>query len=369
MRLRNLYPGIVSVSMDRHEKAVLQDVSREIEPVLPTLGEAEFLDLMAVVGMSRRGDLPAMSDLLAHLSEHRGAAVVVFELGADTTAAVGPTPDHYHGGGIHNLYAADILRGLIVGLAGWYGYGYSTQQHGVVHNDVIPVKEMADIPEVSAAVTELGLHVEDASFNLGDGLDISPDFLTLHFFRNDDLVPTILSIPDWSDLAPRTMDLLRKEWFFNRTNPGQGGAANDPSVSVAICYGPSGNPWIRLNTGNVEVAAYEPRHATALLELVENIRRNRVALPFRPGQVVVIDNRRVLHGRRAYRVGAGPRYDGTDRWQRRLACCRDPARLRQFEIRPRVVDPRILLESAADNSRRGVIRTDERHAGFPDRHT
>lgn len=45
------------------------------------------------------------------------------------------------------------------GWANWYGYGYTTQQHAAIHNNIVQVQRLAPVAGHSASAThELGLH-------------------------------------------------------------------------------------------------------------------------------------------------------------------------------------------------------------------
>src|SRR5258708_23044625 len=106
---------------------------------------------------------------------------------------------------------------------GWYGYGYIDQQNGLVHNNIIPTAELAALSEQRGRIPyELGLHTEDAPFNLGEGQDASPDFVVLHNIRNPDRVPTLVAVPDWNELSPQTLDRLSEPWFINPLNVSHG---------------------------------------------------------------------------------------------------------------------------------------------------
>ena len=54
-----------------------------------------------------------------------------------------------------------------------------------------------------------------------------------------------------------------------------------------------------------------------------------------PGDICVIDNYKAVHGRKPFRA----RFDGTDRWLRRLNMARDLRRSREFRLdaRSRVI--------------------------------
>ena len=334
-------PGIVSIRLDPKEESILSTEAKEVGHDFSSLTEATLLDELQRKGSDLKAKLGKVTDFLGEMASHTGVKVAVFDLGRDSVEGVGPTPTKYQVRDEQpNILVPDIYRGLLVGLADWYGYGFTTQQDGVIHNDIIPVKEHAATKGHSGnAKYELGLHVEDASFNLGPSLDISPDFLTLQFLRNNNNVPTVLSAPNWTEISHKTRDLLSEEWFFNQTNPLQGGERNNPPKSVAIIYGPSKDPWIRLNTSKLNLEKYQPQQAQALSEFTDHLNENRALVAATAGEVLVFDNRRVLHGRAPYTEGDYPRYDGTDRWQRRLTVSNDDARIQEFEACRRVVDP------------------------------
>lgn len=269
-----------------------------------------------------------------------------------------PTPIDYRSQAENTLLKVGVFRGLILGMAGWYGYGYTSQQPGNVINDVIAIKKLSGVHGVSAnAAAELGLHTEDASYNLADAVaedgsrlpndyDISPDWLTLQFLRNPDKVPTFVSAPDPNVLPDEIHALLREPWYINLTNPGQGGQDNNADLPQALLYDIPGKPetFIRANTANLIVVKDADPKAQEALDAFRGILADfAVDLPTDPGALVLIDNRRVLHGRRNYTEAKSPRWDGTDRWQQRVVCADDSVRVKSYEDAPRIINPQNLL--------------------------
>lgn len=79
------------------------------------------------------------------------------------------------------------------------------------------------------------------------------------------------------------------------------------------------------------------------MEMKEHLEARRLEVAATAGQILLIDNRRVLHGRPQYRPDQAPRYDGTDRWQRRLTVANDAPRIKAHEAAYRVVHPESVL--------------------------
>jgi L-asparagine oxygenase len=344
-----LHPEVLKIETGDSEFAVMQDAVADLANSLKDISESDLLDELHIRGQATREALPEYAYSLDKIAQHKSAKVVILSLPEETTEGLPLTPIRYLEPGEHNLFMPDLYRGLLAGIANWYGYGYTSQQHGVIHNNIIPIEKFTDTAGHSgSAKRELGLHVEDASYNGDNGLNISPDFLTLHYFRNPAAVPTLVSFPDWEVVSSKTRKMLSEKWFFNKTNPAQGGARNDPSKPVSVLYGPNeSDPWLRINTAKLNIDNYTTEQAAALSEIKAHLETRRINLALRAGEIAIIDNRRVLHGRPTYTKEQYPKYDGTDRWLRRLTVTNDSSRLKGYEIAPRVVDPAKFLIALA----------------------
>lgn len=338
-------PNVHTIKLDRSELKNIRDITDDLIPNLEIITEPDFLDILASRSTEACQRMPQLANFLGKLATHCAERVVIVDLPQETIGNLPPTPLKILTPEDRNLFEPDVYRGLIVSMANWYGYGYTSQQNALIHNNVAPVESFSSTAGHSnSAPHELGLHTEDASYNLGEGKDISPDFLTLHYFRNPTEVPTLVSLPDWSSISAKTRDTLREEWFYNRTNPGQGGKNNDPDKPVSVIYGPENDPWLRINTARLDLESYSPKQIQAIQELRLHLEERRINLSMRMGQIAIIDNRRVLHGRPAHRPDQAPKYDGTDRWQRRLTVSNDANRIQAFEDSYRTVNPERVLQ-------------------------
>ena len=160
-------------------------------------------------------------------------------------------------------------------------------------------------------------------------------------------MPLLLSAPDIFELGSENIKLLSSEFFYNKTNPGQGGIQFDSNKPQPILYGDSDkNPSIRFNMhSEYSNDTYSPEEISASEKLRELVLKHKFELVLTSGQLALIDNRRVLHGREKYSKHQMPKWDGKDRWQRRITVAIDKDRIKKFEVRPHIVDPSKLKQS------------------------
>jgi alpha-ketoglutarate-dependent taurine dioxygenase len=77
---------------------------------------------------------------------------------------------------------------------------------------------------------------------------------------------------------------------------------------------------VRFDAAFTEAVPGDREAAQALVELHHRFIAAAREITLDPGEILVLDNRRVLHGRKPFRA----RYDGTDRWLRRAMVRRAP---------------------------------------------
>jgi len=347
VKLINDHPSFETVSLSEQEAGVLEDAIADFVPQLETIEESSVLDQLEIRAGEIAPDIPQLHEYLTDFGNHKGAKAVLVDLSSQTHP-VPPTPTAYPESTERDLHKPDLYRGILLGLVGLYGYGFETMQSGRIHNNIIPIKQHADTVGHNASSNYyLGLHNEVASFNLAEGYDVSPDFLTLHFFRNNKLVPTVISTYEVDELDRSVRELLCKEWFVNQTSPAQGGKNNAVNSVVSVLYGPEKDPWSRISTACMHHEDYTEDQVNAINAFVEHLEERAVNLPLRAGFLALIDNRRALHGRPQYRSDQKPQYDGTDRWQRRITASSSKQRIQAYESRSRVVDMERFRKAAA----------------------
>lgn len=258
-------------------------------------------------------DPPArLADALADVRAGIGAPALLVRR-PPLTEPVGPTPPHWSADRVptpaHDLWLA--LLAETVGRA----VCWSSLQAGRLVADVLPVRgdELAQTGAGSAA--ELDFHVEDA-------FDADRcDHLLLLALRNPDRVPTTVAAVRPEDLPPEDIEVLGQPRFVIRPDPEHLRGPRPRHVPA-----PKPTPVLsihrdqpRLRLDPAYTAALDPAAGAALARLGTTVERQLVDVVIAPSDVLVVDNRRAVHGRRAFRA----RFDGTDRWLRKMTTRRD----------------------------------------------
>ncbi|WP_430477765.1 arginine beta-hydroxylase, Fe(II)/alpha-ketoglutarate-dependent [Streptomyces sp. P11-1] len=266
-------------------------------------------------------------DERAHALVLRGNAV--------DDALLGPTPAHWRNAVTSGSLPFSFLLALYASLLGDV-FGWATQQDGRVVTDVLPIQGGEHSLVSSSSRQELGWHTEDA---------FSPhraDYVGLFSLRNPDRVATTLAGVPLDDLDDRTVDLLLQDRFLIRpddshlpvnNSTAQEGVrefeeimkAVDRPAPVPILTGHRAAPWLRIDGDFSAPADGDEEAAAALKTLSELIDAGLYEVALDAGDVAFIDNRRAVHGRRSFQ----PRYDGRDRWLKRINVTRDLHRSRE----------------------------------------
>ncbi|HEX8352974.1 MAG TPA: guanitoxin biosynthesis L-enduracididine beta-hydroxylase GntD [Pyrinomonadaceae bacterium] len=257
---------------------------------------------------------------------------------------VGRTPEHWkYRAAVSPALAEEMLLILYGSLLGDM-LCWSTQQNGFVVHDVIPIRGHEREQLGSSSDEPLTWHNEDAFH------PYRCDYLGMLALRNPDDVPTtVASItpfklseehvrvlfeprftirPDESHLeknkaALRTKQDMPDEWLtdaYRRIN-----RMNSRPEKLAVLYGDPRAPYVRIDPYFMDPLRDDPEAQSALDALVELIDRRIHDLVLRRGDFVFMDNYRVVHGRRSFRA----RYDGQDRWLKRISVTRDLRKSRE----------------------------------------
>ncbi|AOS64075.1 guanitoxin biosynthesis L-enduracididine beta-hydroxylase GntD [Actinoalloteichus hymeniacidonis] len=237
----------------------------------------------------------------------------------------------------------DLAFFLIGGLLG-ESIGWATQQDGYLMHDVYPVQSFENDQIGWGSKELLTWHTEDAFHPM------RTDYLGLMCLRNPDAVETTVAdiadvkiddelrevlaqprfriLPDdshrpgaWKGDEPEEqilIDLLRR----SRERVEQALRTPEP---VPVLFGSPVDPYLRLDPHYMKDVQGEEEQQ-ALDSVIGAVDAAMGGVVLAPGDICFIDNYRVVHGRKPFKA----RFDGSDRWLRRLNITRDLRKSREY---------------------------------------
>jgi Fe(II)/alpha-ketoglutarate-dependent arginine beta-hydroxylase len=243
--------------------------------------------------------------------------------------AIGPTPGHWElsartpSARDYEIYLA--LCGMCLGEP----FTWATLQAGRIVQDVVPIPGDEQRQNGYGSAAALEFHTEDG---------FRPDrcdYLLLLGLRNDDRVPTtVASIRD-VELSEQERQILSERRFYivpddehirqwqarNPDHPALREALRmrDRPEPVAVLFGSPDLPYLRLDRPFMSCVGGDAVAERALDRLMAELGRVQRAVVVEAGTLLVVDNYAGVHGRGAFRS----RYDGTDRWLKKLTVRRD----------------------------------------------
>jgi L-asparagine oxygenase len=202
-------------------------------------------------------------------------------------------------------------EGVLAALAACAGQPFAFREwdsgHLVQNRYPVPAHEKI---QAASGAAELVVHTE-ASF-----ARVSPDFLALLCLRADPDGAAKTTVADIGktigDLGASVRECLAQPCYAFETDNYDciidGRALTRP---VPVLKEWNGRHFVEFSNSLTAVTADS---AKALATLAEALALNAVSVALQPGDLLVLNNRRVVHGRTAFQ----PRYDGTDRWIQRI---------------------------------------------------
>ncbi|HEV2998404.1 MAG TPA: TauD/TfdA family dioxygenase [Solirubrobacteraceae bacterium] len=201
--------------------------------------------------------------------------------------------------------------------------GYEAEGYGRLYQDMVPNRKLADSQTSLGSKVELELHTEQAFSKL------RPDVLSLaclrgHLDAKTYVLPAHLLL---EHMTPAEQELLR-EPLWTTTVDGSfkmGGhefLEGDLRGPMPIIAGALDDPSMLFDQDLMRGVTDE---AEAIIKrVIEIYQAHRNAHTLAPGEILLVDNHRAVHGRSPFT----PRFDGTDRFIIRSFAVRDFGRTR-----------------------------------------
>ncbi|MDT0542621.1 MULTISPECIES: TauD/TfdA family dioxygenase [Streptomyces] len=260
-------------------------------------------------------------------------------------------PDTPDDGGPCRTKSTYLSEGVLLGLSGMLGepVEFTTEKNGQLIHDVIPVADGATTQTNRSSTVFLNFHNDIVYDEAGSYNASNPDFLVLNCLRADHEGVAGTYYADARDvcqaLDASSLKLLTEPLFRLNAPGGYArlvGKSETLSAPAPIISGPEWCPEIASSANGVH--ALSPEAEAALRRLQSACREVAHEVFLRPGQALLINNRKGLHARSEFE----PRYDGRDRWLQRTYIRRN-----HWSIRDRVVSrTRRLLRHGGQGGRR-----------------
>lgn len=249
-------------------------------------------------------------------------------------AAVGPTPEHWDRPVFPDSQTAESDRYMaLCALALGEPFAWATLQRGRMIQDVFPIRGDEKRLNGHGSDVFLVFHTDDAFHPR------TCDYLLLFGVRNHDRVPTRVASARDLRLDPDHRRLLSEARFHIEPDeehirqlaarrPGHPALERairmrDEPQPVSVLSGVSDHPYLRYDRGYMHCAERGGRGAAAALDALDALdaELERVSSPVvvAQGTLLILDNKVAAHARDAFTA----RYDGTDRWLRKIIVLRD----------------------------------------------
>jgi Fe(II)/alpha-ketoglutarate-dependent arginine beta-hydroxylase len=238
-----------------------------------------------------------------------------------------------------------------------------TQQDGHLMHEIFPIKGHENEQLGTGSKELLTWHTEDAFHPL------RTDYLGLMCLRNPDLVETTYASIDELDIPESLIRILQQPCFPIRpdrshlpTNRGTMKGLNPEAeillkrsyewiekldaepARISVLFGDSRRPYLRADPYFMDLDALDAEARHALEFLIAAVDRALSGYALIPGEILFLDNYKAVHGRREFAA----RFDGTDRWMKRLNIARDlrKSRDRRVSAESRTIHLRRCLEES-----------------------
>jgi L-asparagine oxygenase len=193
--------------------------------------------------------------------------------------------------------------------------GYLPEHGGAIIQNLFPVETTATQQVSTSSSVDLFFHTETAFH------PHRPRYLLLLCLRGDPNARTTLCSIDAvrEDFTTAELDVLRAPRFRTGVDASFGGLADDHGDTIAVLSGTHEQPTLVFDADLMIGVDHEAERL--LQKLSARISERATAVVLEPGDLLVIDNNRAVHGRSPFQA----RFDGSDRWLQRTFVVSDLA--------------------------------------------
>jgi L-asparagine oxygenase len=202
-------------------------------------------------------------------------------------------------------------------------FSYAQERNGTLIHNVRPARQNESNISSDSSKIILDLHNENIYH------PVQPDYLMLGCLRKDPSGVAKTLVIGVDEILPHLSadDIEQLGRLQYRTsvdyNFGNENASRGDGPLIKVLFGNSASPMIAYD--DEYIAGINPVAQAALDRLREILHRQMIEVELQPGEILLLDNLKSVHGRTAFQA----RYDGTDRWLQRLLVTRD---LRRAEM-------------------------------------
>jgi Fe(II)/alpha-ketoglutarate-dependent arginine beta-hydroxylase len=262
-------------------------------------------------------------------------------------AKIGLTPAHWRDNPDQSKTLEEEMLLVLFGSLLGEVFGWVTQQGGRIIHDVMPIKGNENEQLGTGSEQLLWWHNEDA-FHPYRG-----DYLGMMCLRNPDQVATTVACVGQINLTAEQSALLFEPRYVIRPDEShqqknrhcQVGESSISRQDVSFAYeriermsalpqklsvlfGDPESPYIQIDPYFMDRDQLDPEAQEALDTIVRSLDMALQDLVLKPGDFVFIDNYRTVHGRRPFKA----RYDGHDRWLKRINITKDLRKSRDARL-------------------------------------
>jgi len=234
---------------------------------------------------------------------------------------IGKTPSHWEKNHISSSTTEEEIFLNLCGALLGEAIAWSHQRAGLICQDLVPIAGHENKMIGSGSERELVWHTEDARYSYRG------DYIGLMCLRNPDAVPTTFALIDEVQLDPNHVEVLFEPHFVFRPDPSH--PTDSGGEKASVLFGDPRSPYVRFDPYCMDRPESEEARS-AMDYLIRALDENLTGIALLPGECLFIDNYKAVHGRSSFKA----RFDGTDRWLKRINITRDLRKSRAVRKSP-----------------------------------